>query len=61
MNSLQPTTDEAAIACYESCGFRREGVLRDARRFEDDYRTLVQMSVLEAEWRATSARRSARR
>lgn len=42
----------SAIACYERAGFVREGCLREARRFGDTYWTLVQMSILEEEWRA---------
>ena len=42
--------NEAAIACYERVGFQHEGRFRDARRFEDEYWTLVQMSILEDEW-----------
>lgn len=41
-----------AIACYERAGFVIEGRLREARRFGEDYWTLVQMSILEHEWRA---------
>ena len=41
----------SAIACYERAGFIREGCLREARRFGDTYWTLVQMSILEQEWR----------
>jgi RimJ/RimL family protein N-acetyltransferase len=42
----------SAIACYERAGFVREGCLREARRFGETYWTLVQMSILEQEWRA---------
>lgn len=41
-----------AVACYERAGFVIEGRLREARRFGEEYWTLVQMSVLEQEWRA---------
>ncbi len=41
-----------AIACYERAGFLTEGRLREARRFGEEYLTLVQMSILEQEWRA---------
>jgi RimJ/RimL family protein N-acetyltransferase len=53
----------AAIACYEKAGFVTEGRLRDARRLGDEYWTLVQMSILEEEWRAragASSREGAR-
>jgi RimJ/RimL family protein N-acetyltransferase len=47
-----------AIACYERAGFVIEGHLREARRFGEDYWTLVQMSILEQEWRAGKGNRS---
>jgi hypothetical protein len=34
-----------------------EGRLREARRFGEDYWTLLQMSILEQEWRAGSGNR----
>src|SRR4030042_1070312 len=43
-----------AIACYQRAGFVTEGRLREARRFGEEYWTLVQMSILEQEWRAGS-------
>ena len=45
----------AAIGCYAKVGFRREGLLRDARRFEDEYWSLLAMSILEDEWRTEPA------
>lgn len=48
--------NDGAIECYEKAGFSREGVLRDARKHEDEYWTLVQMSVLEDEWRTITER-----
>lgn len=41
-----------AIACYERAGFAIEGRLREARRFGEEFWTLIQMSILEHEWRA---------
>ena len=41
-----------AIACYEKAGFAIEGRLREARRFGEEFWTLIQMSILEHEWRA---------
>ncbi len=45
----------SAIACYERAGFVTEGCLREARRFGEEYWSLVQMSILEAEWSARVA------
>lgn len=42
--------NEAAIECYETAGFAREGVLREARRHGEEYWSLVTMGLLEAEW-----------
>jgi RimJ/RimL family protein N-acetyltransferase len=47
--------NSAAIACYERAGFVKEGRLRDARRFGDEYWSLIQMGILEQEWRAGKA------
>jgi len=43
--------NEAAIRCYQKCGFVKEGFLRDARRVGDAYWSLYIMSILESEWR----------
>ncbi|KKI94083.1 aminoglycoside adenylyltransferase [Bacillus sp. SA1-12] len=40
----------AAIACYEKVGFKKEGLLRDARKIGDEYWSLWEMSILEDEW-----------
>ena len=44
--------NHAAINCYLKCGFRQEGVLRDVVKHEDGYWTLIEMGILEDEWRA---------
>ena len=42
----------AAIKCYEKCGFVSEGVQRDVLRYKNnEYWSLLEMSVLEDEWR----------
>lgn len=43
--------NEPAIRCYESLGFRREGLLRDTRRIGQTYWSSLVMSLLEDEWR----------
>jgi RimJ/RimL family protein N-acetyltransferase len=43
--------NEGAIKCYEKLGFSREGLLRDVRKFKNTYWNLVEMSILEDEWR----------
>ena len=41
----------AAIRCYEKAGFVTEGVMRDTLKYDDSYWSLVEMSMLEDEWR----------
>ncbi|MES2767083.1 MAG: GNAT family protein [Bacteroidota bacterium] len=48
--------NKAAIRCYEKCGFKTEGVMRDSFRYQDtEYWTLVEMGILEDEWRELQA------
>jgi RimJ/RimL family protein N-acetyltransferase len=42
----------SAIRCYESLGFRREGLLRETRRIGQTWWSSVIMSLLEDEWRS---------
>lgn len=43
--------NSSAIACYEKVGFQREGILRDYRKIGNKYWNLIEMSMLEHEWR----------
>jgi RimJ/RimL family protein N-acetyltransferase len=43
--------NRSAIACYEKVGFRREGVLRHARKMGEEYWNLCVMGLLEDEWK----------
>lgn len=47
--------NEAAIRCYEKAGIKKEGVLRDVVRYKDEYWSLIEMAVLEDEWRQANA------
>ena len=40
------------IRCYEKCGFRREGVLRESAFIEGEYHSDIMMSILESEYRS---------
>jgi len=40
-----------AIRCYEASGFKKEGLLREARRFDNGYWSSYIMGILEHEWR----------
>jgi RimJ/RimL family protein N-acetyltransferase len=42
----------AAIRIYETCGFQREGVLREAMRHDGQWCDFLVMGLLEDEWRA---------
>lgn len=44
--------NHAAIRCYEKCGFVREGLMRDVLKYDENtYWSLIEMSILEDEWR----------
>lgn len=43
--------NKPAIACYEKVGFQKEGFMRDHQKFNGDYWSLWEMSILEDEWR----------
>ncbi|MCC3159614.1 GNAT family N-acetyltransferase [Hymenobacter sp. 15J16-1T3B] len=51
--------NEAALKCYLKAGFKQEGVLRDVVRHGDAYWSLVEMGILEDEWREQQAARAA--
>ena len=40
------------IRCYEKCGFRREGLCREARWKRGEWRDVVRMAILREEWEA---------
>jgi RimJ/RimL family protein N-acetyltransferase len=40
-----------AIKCYEKAGFKKEGLLRDAAKYGDQYWNQIEMGILESEWR----------
>ena len=44
--------NHAAVRCYLKCGFRQEGLLRDVVRHGEGYWSLIEMGILEDEWRA---------
>jgi [ribosomal protein S5]-alanine N-acetyltransferase len=50
LRTLQYNT--RAIACFEKCGFVREGVEREGALIEDQWETDVRMSILEQEHRS---------
>jgi RimJ/RimL family protein N-acetyltransferase len=46
------TFNAKAIGCYTKCGFSIDGTMRDVLLYNDEYWSLVEMSILEDEWRA---------
>jgi RimJ/RimL family protein N-acetyltransferase len=47
--------NQSAIRCYQRCGLHREGTLRDVVRYDSEHWSLVEMSMLEHEWRQIMA------
>jgi RimJ/RimL family protein N-acetyltransferase len=45
------------IRCYEKCGFRHEGLRRQARWKRGEWRDIVEMAVLREEWEARQCSR----
>lgn len=44
--------NKRAIRCYEKCGFKIDGILRDSAFIEGSYHSDIIMSILEEEWEA---------
>lgn len=42
--------NKRAIRCYEKCGFKKEGVLRESAFIEGKFHSDIIMSILENEW-----------
>jgi RimJ/RimL family protein N-acetyltransferase len=49
------TYNTAAIKCYEKAGLKIEGVTRDCLLHKNEYWSLVNMSILESEWKKLEA------
>jgi RimJ/RimL family protein N-acetyltransferase len=46
--------NKAAIKCYEKCGLTTEGILRDVLWYKEKFWSIIEMSMLEDEWRKQS-------
>ncbi|MBK8521042.1 MAG: GNAT family N-acetyltransferase [Chitinophagaceae bacterium] len=44
--------NKPALNCYLKCGFNIEGVARDILWFNNEYLSMVEMAILEDEWKA---------
>jgi RimJ/RimL family protein N-acetyltransferase len=42
----------SAIHCYEQCGLKIEGIQRDVLLFNGTYLSMVEMAILENDWRS---------
>ena len=47
--------NERGIRCYEKCGFRREGVLREARWWAGRWWDILEYAMLDHEWQSAAA------
>lgn len=45
--------NDRAIGCYLACGFRHEGIRREAMLYPDGWQDLIQMGILSAEYAAS--------
>ncbi|MEI9955180.1 MAG: GNAT family protein [Ferruginibacter sp.] len=43
--------NKAAISCYKKAGLTVEGISRDCLLFKNQWWSLVEMSILEEEWK----------
>ena len=43
-------TNHRAILCYLACGFRQEGVRREAELYPDGWQDFIEMAVLDSEY-----------
>jgi RimJ/RimL family protein N-acetyltransferase len=46
------TGNDRAIRCYVACGFRREGVRREAELYPDGWKDLLHMGILQSEYQS---------
>ena len=44
--------NKAALNCYLKCGLSIEGVSRDILWYKDEYLSMIEMAILEDEWKA---------
>jgi ribosomal-protein-alanine N-acetyltransferase len=48
--------NKRAIRCYEKCGFKVDGILRDSAFIEGAFHSDIIMSILEDEWKSNNER-----
>ena len=47
--------NKAALQCYLKCGFSIEGVSRDILLYNDVFLSMIEMGILENDWKALNA------
>ena len=55
------TFNEGGVRCYQKCGFKTDGILRDIKRHGDGYWSMMEMSILEDEWRVMNGTYAAKK
>ena len=50
-------TNPSALTCYEKCGFQKEGISRDTLLYQGRFYSIVEMSMLEDEYREIYGKR----
>jgi [ribosomal protein S5]-alanine N-acetyltransferase len=50
-------SNQRAIRCYLACGFREEGVRREAELYPDGWHDFIEMAVLKSEYAPSGSRR----
>lgn len=41
----------SALKCYQSAGFKTDGIMREVLLYQDKWWSLIEMSILEQEWK----------
>lgn len=44
--------NKSAIKCYEKCGFKIEGLLRESFVIDNEFKSIYNMSILRKEWKS---------
>ena len=45
-------SNDAAVKCYKKAGLMQEGVHRDVFLYKGQYWSMIEMSILQTEWKA---------
>jgi len=53
------STNAAAVKCYEKAGMMQEGMHRDVFLYKGEYWSMIEMSILQSEWKAQNPKEEA--